>query len=361
MDVLSKVPLGILPIVGFAGSSKTDLMATTILLAMGVGPVIVCTPTHAAASNIAARVNKLASLAYGKVKEPIPVVVRGFSWKVDELRGKTYALGGGLVDATHDNWEHPLSMVDWMQRVLRPENLKPGIVKPASYELAKDVEKDTKIMNLKDTLHNQKGWTVAHSQAFRDLATRILEVADTVRCTTHASTKRILADWARDKAQSTFLGEAGAISMPEALVPWFNGRPLVLAGDVRQLPPCVMNLGRKSWTGGPLNFFDKHQEISRQNRIVNGGLDLAREIFYPELGDKFEYGDQWAVSKRPGASQLESWVRRRFPEIKPSPTGKIWPVFIDCLHTVMRTIDTSRVNYGQAKIALALMETLIKA
>ncbi|KAJ4238303.1 hypothetical protein NW757_013197 [Fusarium falciforme] len=97
------------------------------------------------------------------------------------------------------------------------------------------------------------------------------------------------------------------------------------------------------------------------NCTVNGGLDLAREIFYPELGDKFEYGDQWAVSKRPGAFQLESWVRRRFPEIKPSPTGKIWPVFINCLHTAVKVIDTSRVNYGQAEIALALMETLIKA
>ncbi|RSM15178.1 hypothetical protein CDV31_005112 [Fusarium ambrosium] len=280
---------------------------------MGVGPVIVCTTTPTAAGNIAARVNKLASLAYGNVKEPMPVVVRGFSWKVDELRGKAYALGGGLVD-----------------RVLRPENLKPAIAKPALYKLAKDVEKDSKIMNPKDTLHNRKGWTVVHSQAFRDLATRILEVADVVCCTTHASTKDILADWARDKAQSTFLDEAGAISMPEAFLPWFDGRPLVLAGD-------------------------------RQNRIVNGGFDLAREIFYPELGDKFEDGDQCAVSKRPGASQLESWVRRQFSGIKPSPTGKIWPVFINCLYTVVRTIDTSRVNYGQAEIALALMETLIKA
>ncbi|RMJ05217.1 hypothetical protein CDV36_014112 [Fusarium kuroshium] len=69
MEVLSKVPLGILPIVGFADS----------------GPMIVCTPAHAAASNIAARVNKLASLAYGKARERMPVVVRGFSWKVDEL------------------------------------------------------------------------------------------------------------------------------------------------------------------------------------------------------------------------------------------------------------------------------------
>ncbi|EEU41631.1 uncharacterized protein NECHADRAFT_87900 [Fusarium vanettenii 77-13-4] len=283
MDVLSTDPLGILSILGFDGSGKTDLMATTILLAIGVRPVIVCTPTHAAASNIAARVNKLASLAYGKVKEPMPVVVRGFSWKVDELCGKAYALGEG-----------------------------PRVFKPALYKLAKDVEKDTKIMNLKDTLQKRKGWNVEHSQTFRDLATRILQVADV-----------------------------------------------------------------KSWTGGPLNLFNKHQEISvlecvmrmqwpcwssqRQDRIVNGGFDLAREIFYPELGDKFKYGDQCAVGKRPGAPQLESWVRRQFPEIKSSLTGKIWPVFINCLHTAVRTIDTSRVNYGQAEIALALMETLTKA
>lgn len=87
-------------------------MTTTTLLAIGIGPVIVCTPTHIAASNIAVRVNKPASRAYGKVKEPMPVVVRGFSWKVDELRGKAYALGEGPVDASHENWEHPLSMVD---------------------------------------------------------------------------------------------------------------------------------------------------------------------------------------------------------------------------------------------------------
>ncbi|KAI8649465.1 AAA-12 domain-containing protein [Fusarium sp. Ph1] len=92
-----------------------------------------------------------------------------------------------------------------------------------------------------------------------------------------------------------------------------------------------------------------------------GGFDLAREIFYLELGDKFEYGDQCAASKRPGASQLESWVRRRFHETKPSPTGNIWSVFINCLHTAAKAIDTSRVNCGQAEIALTLMETLIKA
>ncbi|RSL54006.1 hypothetical protein CEP54_010120 [Fusarium duplospermum] len=103
MRLLSKVLLGMLPIVGFAGSGEADLMATTILLTMGVGPVIVCTPTQVAASNIAVRVNKLASVTYGKVKEPMPIVVRGLSWKVDELRGKAYALGGGPVDATHDN------------------------------------------------------------------------------------------------------------------------------------------------------------------------------------------------------------------------------------------------------------------
>lgn len=100
---------------------------------------------------------------------------------------------------------------------------------------------------------------------------------------------------------STFLDKVGAITMPEALVPWLDGRSLVLAGNVRQLPPRMMTFGQKSWTGGPLNFLDKHQEISvlerilrmkwscwssqRQNHIVNGGFDLAREIFYPDLGE----------------------------------------------------------------------------
>ncbi|KAM0413566.1 hypothetical protein ACHAPT_013657, partial [Fusarium lateritium] len=368
MDVLSKVPLGILPIVGFAGSGKTDLMATTVLLAVGVGPVIVCTPTHAAASNIAARVTKLAGLAYEKAKEPMPVVIRGFSWKVDELQAKTRALNQGPVDASHDHWEQSLSMLNWIQNVFWPGNLTSGSMKPAFHQLVKDVEKETKLMHLKDTPQNQKGWTAAHSQSFKELAVRILKVADVVCCTTYASTMDILADWTRNTAKSTFLDDANAMSMPEALVPWFDGRPLVLTGDFRQVPPCVMTMGQKSSTGGPLNFFDKHQEISvlerlmrmqwpcwnsqRQNRIVNGGFDLARDIFYPDLGDKFEYGDQCAVSKRPGAIQVEAWVRRHFPNIKASPTGKVLPAFINC---------TLCVNHGQAEIALALMERLSKS
>ncbi|KAK7424114.1 hypothetical protein QQX98_000724 [Neonectria punicea] len=118
----------------------------------------------------------------------------------------------------------------------------------------------------------------------------------------------------------------------QTLVPWYDGRPLALAGDVRQLPPCVMTSYQKNVTGGPLNFFEKHLEISvlerlmrmqwpcwnsrRQNRIVAGGFDLAREIFYPTLGDKFEYGEQ--------------------------------------------LMDTSRINYGQAQITLALIVSLTK-
>ncbi|KAH6885793.1 AAA domain-containing protein [Thelonectria olida] len=38
-----------------------------------------------------------------------------------------------------------------------------------------------------------------------------------------------------------------------------------------------------------------------------------------------------------------------------------WLVFIDCLHTPVTTVDTFRLNQGQAKIALALIESLIKA
>ncbi|KAH8649000.1 hypothetical protein BGZ61DRAFT_487995 [Ilyonectria robusta] len=78
----------------------------------------------------------------------------------------------------------------------------------------------------------------------------------------------------------------------------------------------------------------------RQNRIVQGGFDLAREIFYPELGEKFEYGSQ---------------------SVKASPPGKVWPAFINCAHTSVNVIDSSRINNGQARIALSLMESLMKA
>lgn len=99
----------------------------------------------------------------------------------------------------------------------------------------------------------------------------------------------------------------------------------------------------------------------RQNRIVQGGFDLAREIFYPELGERFEYGSQCALLKHPGASRIESWLRGCFPAVKASPPGKAWPAFINCAHTSVNMIDSSRINNGQARIALSLMESLMKS
>lgn len=102
-------------------------------------------------------------------------------------------------------------------------------------------------------------------------------------------------------------------------------------------------------------------ELTASEPYREWGVRSGKGDLLPGPWRKFEYGDQCAISKWPGASQLESWARRQFPEIKPSQTGEIWPVFINCLHTAVRTIDTSRANYGQTEIALVLMETLIKA
>lgn len=377
--MLSSVPLGIFLIVGFVGSGKTDLMATTILLAVGQGPVIVCTPTHAAASNIAARVTKLAGIAYGKAKEPTPIVIRGFSGRTEERQVKSHCLGLGKPETTDDQWDFSLSLVQWMLRIFEIEGqtLSKIVVKPALRELVNTLRANPDVQKLRQTLIDKRGYSVANSNTFRDVATRILAVADVVCCTTYASTQDILAQWTRNTAKFTFLDEAGAMSMPEALMPWFDGRPLVMAGDVRQLPPCVMTSNEKTSAGRPLNYFEKHQEISalerlmrmqwpcwgarRQNRIVKGGFDLAKDIFYPDLGEKFEYAQHCAVEHHPVAAKVEMWLRGRFPAMAASPSGKILPAFINCVGTSVTTIGTSRSNSGQAHIALALMKSLMRS
>lgn len=81
--------------------------------------------------------------------------------------------------------------------------------------------------------------------------------------------------------------------------------PLILAGDVGQLPPCVMTADEKMLERSSMKRFDLSQKVSilepsmrtgwpcwdmrRQNRIVNGGFDLALSVFYYELKVNFEY------------------------------------------------------------------------
>lgn len=42
------------------------------------------------------------------------------------------------------------------------------------------------------------------------------------------------------------------------------------------------------------------------------------------------------------------------------PKGKIWPAFIDYACASVATVETSRINYRQSEIALALVESLIE-
>ncbi|KAH7128950.1 P-loop containing nucleoside triphosphate hydrolase protein [Dactylonectria macrodidyma] len=269
VSVLSAVPLGILPIVGFAGSGKTDLMATTVLLAIGKGPVVVCAPTHTAASNIAERVSKLADLAYAKAGKPLPVIIRGFPWQADERQVRSRAQGKGEPPATNDHSEMSLSLSEWVLKMFGLFGYKlDQQCKLTLLKLTQAAQKDTNIRNLRNVISRREGYTEEHAQTLKDLAQSILTIADVVCCTTHASTSDILSHWTQNIAKSTFLDEAGAMSMPEALVPWYHGRPLVLAGDVRQLPPCVMTSTQKNPSGGPLNFFEAHLEVSVLERLM---------------------------------------------------------------------------------------------
>ncbi|CAG9948589.1 unnamed protein product [Clonostachys rosea f. rosea IK726] len=90
--------------------------------------------------------------------------------------------------------------------------------------------------------------------------------------------------------------------------------PLILAGDVGQLPPCVMTADEKILEGSSMKRFDLNQKVSilepsmrtgwpcwdmrRQNRIVNGGFNLALSVFYYELKP---------TSQRDNSAKLEAF------------------------------------------------------
>ena len=85
------------------------------------------------------------------------------------------------------------------------------------------------------------------------------------------------------------------------MIPWRRSRPLLLAGDINQLPPAVMSKNKRTTVGNKLvsaNIFSNRHSVSflqkimvngwpclvlnEQLRIWSGGFDLASETIYKD-------------------------------------------------------------------------------
>jgi hypothetical protein len=91
---------------------------------------------------------------------------------------------------------------------------------------------------------------------------RIAVAADIMVSTTHRSLERFTKYFNKEIAKITVINEARCVLHAEAIIPWINSYPLLLGGDINQLPPAV---------------------ISKNKRISVGDKEMYADIFGPWL------------------------------------------------------------------------------
>ncbi|KAH7318209.1 AAA domain-containing protein [Stachybotrys elegans] len=153
--------------------------------------------------------------------------------------------------------------------------------------------------------------------------------------------------------------------------------PCILAGDDKQLQPTVKAGKIKTLDDHPVNRHEGDATLSPllflkasgwpvyrltvQLRMANGQFDLCHKLVYPDVPIVYgKFSDINLPRHEPGRS-LEAYAVRRFPGIKPSPEGKLLPIFIHCdgSFTWRDAESLSKINYGQIETALDLLVDLV--
>jgi len=406
---LQLVGLAFIPIIGFAGSGKTEMLALSSLAFIAnpdIGRIYCSAPTHVATSNFAQRLHRLGGQIAAKLdsrspgKFKIPFVVRGY-----ELRSEAAAFIQ-MIEGKHPNvkdpyyvteWPLPLSPCEWLLKVVhfaqfhleemdcpRLHSLRERFdAKPQYKGLRLFVAGDISFHEVARYLPSGKDEDTPMG-VVRDLITEVIASADAVCTTPYTSDGKVYELFKTTIARGVVLDEAGAMHQADAMQVWGPGcRPCVLAGDERQLPPAVMTDGQRDIEGNFMNMFSLHARISilehvkrsgwpcfvlnTQYRIVPGGFDVARQTIYPDVVG-FQYAPSVSLQNHPQASKIEAWALNRYnPGMKyasprSSPTGKVLPWFISCDAPCKQPEGVrSRYNLGQNSIAIELVEDLLQA
>jgi superfamily I DNA and/or RNA helicase len=248
-------------------------------------------------------------------------------------------------------------------------------------ERYKDVRDVLEGMSLKSVMARrtaeQEDWPSVEGLIKRAMQ-QIALAADIMISTTHVSLERLTKFFNKIIAKLTVIDEAGCVRVIETMIPCSRSRPLLLAGDINQLPPAVMSKNKRTTVGNklvPANIFSNHHSVSflqkimvhgwpclvlnEQLRICSGGFDLASETIYKDQQVFYTAGTALSSQRYRYAAGIDNALQNLDSSIACSPPGKLWPVFLHCDNSqCVKTENSSRYKAQQADKATNLIRVI---
>jgi hypothetical protein len=153
--------------------------------------------------------------------------------------------------------------------------------------------------------------------------------------------------------------------------------PMIMAGDDKQLQPVVLSKAVKRPDGTPVNRFAADGVVSPllwmkiqgwpvfrlriQWRMADGMFDLCHMLVYGDTELKYGPTCNIGLEDHAPGRELEDYLQRLYPKLKPPPNGQLYPAWIDCkgTFTVVHQATMSKSNRQQCEQALELLVGLI--
>ncbi|KAK3386384.1 hypothetical protein B0T20DRAFT_491693, partial [Sordaria brevicollis] len=413
---------------GPGGTGKTTALSTLTLgglHSLNGGKVYGSGPTNTAVSNFALRVYTNGCKVidrFNKVAPPTsrlsyPLVVRGYSNKAEvgafkDILQKGVANDGAYTPYRRESrrrWQLALSPSNWLLAILGSKALEESqqagciftlLPQHATFlhVLREEIDRGTgAVVRIRQLARGELTWgdycngeTMSKFQ-LEDWFRRIIDNADVVMTTpAQAQAKWFKGFWSAAKVIG--IDEAGCMDKADLCSIWGNTlRPIILAGDVKQLTPTIMelnNMEEEKITGDSTtdkeeryykNRFGLSGRISalawlqglglptfrllRQMRMCKGQFDLANKVFYKDY-PKMLYGGYCVASHSDHAVGVlfEKFIARQnlVDTLKPSPDDSLLPIFLHMPDTWVASVGLSRLNRLQVERGLELLSNFVK-
>ncbi|KAF7536036.1 hypothetical protein G7054_g4913 [Neopestalotiopsis clavispora] len=371
--------LGLVGISGFAGSGKTRLLAIVALLFNAcptVDHVYISAPSRVAVKNIAMRIRDLGIELVRNGVWGSPFVLHGrHSLKKEtdnffflirnhyqESSGPTRTQRSAKDDLTLSPCEWLFKVVGFGSYALAYHDRAEVLLTMRQKFRAHDDYKRLRHFvrgKVQDADREPQQWSLVEA-----LLQDLVNGADFVATTPHASGNSLYKEY-RDNSDAVVFDEAGGLHKTDALMVWGpTCRMCAMAGDEKQLGVVVSEHKRNNFARHAAVSILQHLKnfgypclvLNKQERIVHGLFDVARDLIYPHIED-VTYAESTQLVNNPVASQLKTWSEDKYSLT--SPKGKVLPVFLECEGKCVTDENGSRWNDKQNEVAVDLVRDML--